>query len=303
MSDEVDFMPQPYQYIHGQMIEQHTILPDAKHTAIKSINDYENLGQCNVSMNGNQKYATISRNNNYNSGGKRISQASSNASMQTGPEEKASIFPDDNLYPLQTTNSIYNNEHSIANESIYYKSNTSEQSPVPYQIVTSVPKVYYSTTNGHPHHNGDSVAYINGDNENMNGYEIKPTPAVSPSLQQLPPPYHIAKAFTKKSKQDLLTYDIYRNNYQQVQSPQTGSFEKNGQPTTDPLLMTPTDLDKNLNGNDFDENQEDEHVEPNEPNHNVDRDNLSHSAMSTSSSTSWLFGLHKNPTVVSTFLI
>lgn len=34
---------------------------------------------------------------------------------------------------------------------------------------------------------------------------------------QQPPPYHIAKAFTKKSKQDLLIYDIYRNNYQHSQ--------------------------------------------------------------------------------------
>lgn len=157
------------------------------------------------------------------------------------------------------------------------------------------------------------------DNDTNNKY------ANSKPYQQ-PPPYHIAKRFTNKSKQDLLIYDIYRNNYQQQhqqsQMPNTqtdqilDNYHEQMQPHTLQSMnaIIDTSLDKNSNflphqGRDHEEDG----VDGSETNSSILKnakrvDNSPDSASSAQqnssikSSTSWLFGLHKNPTVVSVFL-
>lgn len=110
---------------------------------------------------------------------------------------------------------------------------------------------------------------------------------------QQPPPYHIAKAFTKKSKQDLLIYDIYRNNYQHKQSePHLANIPEK-------LISTLTSIQVNqIHKNDV-------FLGNNISNSNgfksFNRNDVLTNAQSktSSNSTPWLFGEHKNPTVAS----
>lgn len=127
--------------------------------------------------------------------------------------------------------------------------------------------------------------------------------------QQHPPPYHIAKAFTKKSKQDLLIYDIYRNNYQhqqhQHQHPQqqqqqqqhvNNSIESHLQNdhqdnslSTQEASETNSTVSNSLTVVDSDNNE----INTN--------DTINHSrnnSLIKTNKTPWLFGEHKNPTVV-----
>lgn len=124
-----------------------------------------------------------------------------------------------------------------------------------------------------------------------------------PSPQQQPPPYHIAKAFTKKTKQDLLIYDIYRTNYQhqQVTKSIDQQFQNDRQ---DNSLSTQEPSDTNsttsnsFNVVDSDNNE----ITANEANTNeintIESINHSRDNSLLQSKTPWLFGEHKNPTVV-----
>lgn len=108
--------------------------------------------------------------------------------------------------------------------------------------------------------------------------------------QQHPPPYHIAKAFTKKSKQDLLIYDIYRNNYQQQQLP--NDHHQDNSLSTQEASESNSTISNSFNAVDLD-------------NHEINaNDTINHSRNSSVLSgqmKTWLFGEHKNPTVVSIY--
>ncbi|XP_031640804.1 protein lap1 isoform X2 [Contarinia nasturtii] len=102
--------------------------------------------------------------------------------------------------------------------------------------------------------------------------------------QQQPPPYHIAKAFTKKSKQDLLIYDIYRNNYQQQQNSKV----------TD--LHLPNDRNDNLKSEQETSNAVDS--DNNEVNIDDTINQTRNNSLLQGKTGVWLFGEHKNPTVM-----
>lgn len=113
-------------------------------------------------------------------------------------------------------------------------------------------------------------------------------------LQQQPPPYHIAKAFTKKTKQDLLIYDIYRTNYQQQHVPieqQLSNERQDNSLSTQEASETNSTISNSFNVVDSDNNE----INTNESiNHS-----RSNSLLNAQTKTPWLFGEHKNPTVVS----
>lgn len=135
--------------------------------------------------------------------------------------------------------------------------------------------------------------------------------------QQQPPPYHIAKAFTKKSKQDLLIYDIYRNNYQQQhQQPQNdqqseSNLENILSPSSTASTLSSSSpssymRDKNSNTSDLsngavDSDNNDVDVNTDKQSNSVTPNNsivMANTSINSTSSKPWVFGVHKNPTVV-----
>lgn len=153
-----------------------------------------------------------------------------------------------------------------------------------------------------------------------------------------PPPYHIAKNFTKKTAEDLTNYENLR--YQQLKS--NCNIEDNivGLNSHEPLHFSNTPETSNYNGNNNNNNDESVDNEGNSCNENqfphkntsvLNNSNISHSisqlsvssmdhsknssyvqnknvgisnnALNSSQKSSWLFGLHKNPTVVSILLL
>lgn len=113
------------------------------------------------------------------------------------------------------------------------------------------------------------------------------------SPQQQPPPYHIAKAFTKKTKQDLLIYDIYRNNY--PHQPLNKSIELRNDRQDNSLSTQEPSETNSTTSNSFNVVDSDN----NEINTNA-TETINHSRNNSllQSKTPWLFGEHKNPTVV-----
>lgn len=124
-----------------------------------------------------------------------------------------------------------------------------------------------------------------------------------------PPPYHIARAFTKKSKTDLLIYDHYRN--------QNGSVHEDDPPVTTtpehiyqerlvvdrpPLLYNqecePPKQHMVLTGPDVDSNLNSSNESSNGYISERDSDYQQAAGTKASKSSSWIFGLHKNPTVL-----
>lgn len=121
------------------------------------------------------------------------------------------------------------------------------------------------------------------------------------SPQQQPPPYHIAKAFTKKTKQDLLIYDIYRNNYQHQpvnksmdQQLHQNDRQDNSLSTQEPSETNST-TSNSFNVVDSDNNE----INTNDINAS---ENHSRNNSLLQSRNKWLFGEHKNPTVVSVLI-
>lgn len=126
-------------------------------------------------------------------------------------------------------------------------------------------------------------------------------------MQQQPPPYHIAKAFTKKSKQDLLIYDIYRNNYtpqQQQSEPQPQQIQLEDSPNE-----THPHIDHQYNNSVSMQEIRETNLKTISPipttvdsdNNEINsNDSINHSRNNSliKTKTPWLFGEHKNPTVV-----
>lgn len=127
-------------------------------------------------------------------------------------------------------------------------------------------------------------------------------------MQQQPPPYHIAKAFTKKSKQDLLIYDIYRNNY----TPQQQQSQPQPQPQQiqleNSLNETHPHIDHHYTNSSSIHEIRETNLKTSPIASTVDSDNneinsndsINHSRNNSllKTKTPWLFGEHKNPTVV-----
>lgn len=265
---------------------------------------------------------------------KRVSQASSTNS--TNVEERPLYdLTAQNQYGAPIQSNIYADKPSPKpmNENNLYYQRVQQSSPNFNQTYQSVPLNHeqnynsiYDDTNAHnektnsiDHHQSNDISALQS-NETVQ------------MQQQQPPPYHIAKAFTKKSKQDLLIYDIYRSNYQQQHQ------LKNDQPmestpaehmhslslnTTTSTSSSPRMLDKNSNtsdsnnGVDSDNNdinsvsekrsnsQMSNHLKPSgvatiltSPAKPLPNSNTIPST-NTTPTKPWLFGVHKNPTVVS----
>lgn len=122
--------------------------------------------------------------------------------------------------------------------------------------------------------------------------------------QQHPPPYHIAKAFTKKSKQDLLIYDIYRNNYHTQE--QQEYLPSKVQQHTNNLIETQLPNDRCMDNSLSTYETSETNSTVSNPMTTVDSDNndiiVNHSrnnSLIRATKTPWFFGEHKNPTVVS----
>lgn len=127
-----------------------------------------------------------------------------------------------------------------------------------------------------------------------------------------PPPYHYAKAFTKMSKQDLMIYDNYRNmNYEAERSDEPagishqpsnhgGRYANNDnqqqhQLPADSSNESDFNLNKSLLQTSDGECGTDEYDGSMTTDDQTAQQNNSH----TNSKSPWLFGLHKNPRVVS----
>lgn len=290
--EEVDFMPQTYQYAPAHNYDSSSEMK----RLLMPLNKLSSLDQNCSNTNG--KYIPNNQNDNI-ADVEHISQASPNISLI----EQSNGIPDENIYEIRT-NQVYSTTNSIR-RNFYEMPSNYEQKPQPYQTV------YYSTSNGqsvsnetnenqlmdnnhHDHHDEHASSTLSetGSIQLQQQYQFQDSQA------QAPPPYHIAKAFTKKSKQDLLTYDIYRTNCHQLQT--TDGYENHYQTSTTPLL-TPTGLDTNSNGEDYGKNHNEEIPEPN---HNISKSVVhdGHGNKSVAPSTPWLFGLHKTPRVVTYFL-
>lgn len=301
--DEVELLSRSYQQ-YGQLVDHHDI-PDGINHSIKLLsNNYEPFDQNKANVNNNKKYIPLLQNNNLNN----LKHISGHHSPNITSEENQNGIRDESPYELRNNQTINGEQANLISNNYFISKTPSvnyEQTAQPYQIITTAPKVYYSTSNGqHIEVNDNRSMDANHDDYISNAsVETSSTPLIQQtSQQQLPPPYHIAKAFTKKSKQDLMTYDMYRNNYQQVQNQSFDVSESDYQPA--PQISSPiTGIDSNSNGNDSQQNFDDELLEQNQ-NANTSiaqaQDNgYQTGKLASTAPSTWLFGLHKTPTVVS----
>lgn len=298
--DEVGLLSRSYQP-YGQIVDHHDI-PDGVNHSIKLLsNNFEQFDPNIANVNNNKKYIPQIQNSNLNN----LKHISGHHSPNITSDEKPNVIRDESPYELRHNHTI-NGERANLISNNYYTNKIPpinyEQIAQPYQIITTAPKVYYSSSNGEPNEVNDNRSIdTNHDDYILNStVETSSTPLIQQTSQQqqLPPPYHIAKAFTKKSKQDLMTYDMYRSNYQQVQNQSVdAASEQDYQPTSKISSPTPG-IDSNSNGNDSQKNFDDEILEQNHNANKQAQDNGYQTGKSTAPST-WLFGLHKTPTVVS----
>lgn len=291
--------------------EMHVLKPTLK----KSFNGYEYQNGDSMAKNDNRQYIEQHQ-YQYWENAKDI--GNPNDSDVDG-DNHSNVTKSDIGHPYdQYPQMIGNGERVSANDNTYFKSPLIyEQIEQPYQVVASSPTVFYTTLNGsHQHsvlprqHQHQKTQYhpehfTEITDNRMNNSESSSETSSSQLLQQqqdqlpFPPPYHIARALTKKSKQDLLTYDmnhmIRNNGHQQVQIP--SSDETNGQSTPVPLLASSSNTPDSDDCNDFNRNYADETIEQNHVDATQDIVPAKPKTTSTSS-TPWLFGLHKTPTVV-----
>lgn len=273
--------------------------------------EYESFSDKNIKKNP----SSIENGSSYSSSSKRVSQASSSNSF--GVDETTPL--ENHMQHQQRAQHNHNNSYAenttpnpMVNENIYYsKIMQSKQSPnvqlsLPHSTIPTSDSEnnFYPTNSVDDNNDHDSIS----DNSDVNKTLLLDQ---SQQLQQQPPPYHIAKAFTKKSKQDLLIYDIYRNNYQQKSPPNIQNQTNQHLNSTNVVASTNLHLDSNsnnaseLNGTAHDASDSNDNkllidrqinceiISPNSINHNQ-----STASSSSTSSSSWVFGLHKNPTVV-----
>lgn len=166
------------------------------------------------------------------------------------------------------------------------------------------------------HFKSSQSSHINEFNNQVDYNWIEPNIEL-PQIQQQPPPYHIAKAYTKKSKQDLLIYDSIRksirddeNNSVLSSSPLPPPQTKNSSQSLNINNESIEFMDNSENNNlsvklDEDEESitEDEDVDTliKLLEENSDKPICSpvQSDVTKPYRQQWLFGQHRNPTVVS----
>lgn len=243
---------------------------------------------------------------------KRVSQSSSNNSI--GIDERT---PLENQHPKQQqqqlrmqNSSFYADKQSpnVSNTNVYHK--PSQQSPSIQMMHLTMPILQHQNdmSSSNSHYEVDLDQY---DSANNLDETTQSRSSIKQQFVQHPPPYHIAKAFTKKSKQDLLIYDIYRNNYQQKQVDHDSTFTVPQHQSHSPLNTTSISvvsyLDDNSNSNEANcvdtENNgrlSDTQQMKNDTESLLTSPNI-HTSSSNTTSSPWLFGLHKNPTVVRFF--
>lgn len=258
-----------------------------------------------------KKYAPSIENSSSYSSSKRVSQASSSNSFgidETTPLENHQHHQQQHRLPQNHVISYAENTtpNPIVNENIYYSKIMQSPHQTP-NVQMSLPAITTSDSenNFYPSNSLDDTDRDSiSDNSDVNKKLLDQS-----QQQQQPPPYHIAKAFTKKSKQDLLIYDIYRNNYQQKSPPNMPNQLNRHSNSTNGIASTNSHLDNNSNASELNGST----IEASDTNDNqllIDRQshceiispaavNHNQSTASSSSTSSWVFGLHKNPTVVS----
>lgn len=217
-------------------------------------------------------------------------------------------------------------------ENNYYKTPLIyEQIEQPYQIASAKSAIYYNAMNGvhqtlppppssnlnqsqHQRHmpNNQDICNDADDSHTNNSGQISSQESLSTILssgtssqqqqqpQQFPPPYHIARALTKKSKHDLLTYDMVRTNGQQPTDKHHSCDDSSSQSTSTPLSASTPTTENFHNHNDLNKNYSNE-TGGLIQSINMPTDNNAPGAKSKTTpvpSTPWLFGLHKTPTVV-----
>lgn len=270
--------------------------------------EYESFNDKN-----NKKYAPSIENSSSYSSSKRVSQASSSNSFgvdETTPLENQMHHQHQRLQP----NHVISYAETIkpnptVNENIFY-SKIMQSKPAP-NVQMSLPHTAIATSDSENNfYPTNSVDDNDHDHDSISDNGDVNKRLLDQSLQQQPPPYHIAKAFTKKTKHDLLIYDIYRNNYQQKPPPNMQNQPSNRHSNaTNGIASNNLHLDSNSNASELNGSA----VDTSDTNDNkllIDRQsnceiispaavNHNQSTASSSSTSSWVFGLHKNPTVVS----
>lgn len=168
------------------------------------------------------------------------------------------------------------------------------------------------------HFKSSQSSHINEFNDQIDYNWIEPNIEL-PQISQQPPPYHIAKAYTKKSKQDLLIYDSIRKsirddeNNSVLSSSPLPSQTKNSSQLNVNVDSTTEFYDNSENNNlsvklDDDEElmTEDEDVDTlikilEENSEKPVCSPVQSESNSKPFRQQWMFGQHRNPTVVSVF--
>lgn len=165
----------------------------------------------------------------------------------------------------------------------------------------------------------------NGAEENYELQPLQQQPAAPPPRME-PPPYHIARVYTKKTPEDLTLYESMRQRKQQQQEQQ----QEQQQPTTQPLYEQSISYQDALNSNfkttaigaqseelDYQNNinieqlelqqqeqqqleLEDEQQQLQDVDDTLSQNSLNSTATNNTSrakKSAWIFGVHKNPTV------
>ncbi|KAH8254073.1 hypothetical protein KR032_008325 [Drosophila birchii] len=196
--------------------------------------------------------------------------------------------------------------------------------PVPTQEYYGLPLVNYEAHYQQLYVEANTplpTTHLNGDQD----YELQPLqqqqPAAPPPRLE-PPPYHIARVYTKKTPEDLNLYESMRQRKQQQQQQQLqeqtlyqdalnsnfkttaiGAQEIEENVDEDELL----DYQNNISNNHVDPKQavqeQDEDREEEELDDSLSQHSLNSTATNNTSKAShnkkstWIFGVHKNPTV------
>ncbi|XP_002016670.2 protein lap1 [Drosophila persimilis] len=193
---------------------------------------------------------------------------------------------------------------------VYQQPATTQQLPVPTQEYYGLPLVNYEAHYQQLYVEANTLptTHLNGDQE----YELQP---LQPQQQQQavppprlePPPYHIARVYTKKTPEDLNLYESMRQRKQQQQQLQmeqtiyqdalNSNFKTTAIGAQEEEPIEQLDYQNNVSNLEQSPEDEEEELDDSLSQHSMNSTATNNTSRASHKKSTWIFGVHKNPTV------